>query len=73
MNRIKALYRSRAIACAGADVYKPQRREQWLAKLPGPGARARAEIIPREGTLTTKEIARAFENFVGKGGPGGRS
>ena len=32
-----------------------------------------AEIIPREGTLTTKEIARAFENFVGKGGPGGRS
>ena len=42
MNRIKALYRSRAIACSGADVYKPQRREEWLARLPVPGARARA-------------------------------
>jgi transposase len=42
MNRIKALYRSRAITCAGTDVYKPQRREEWLAKLPGLGARARA-------------------------------
>ncbi|MBA3240616.1 MAG: transposase [Acidobacteria bacterium] len=39
MNRIKALYRSRAIACAGTDVYKAQRREQWLTKLPGSGAR----------------------------------
>jgi transposase len=45
MNRIKALYRSRAIACSGADVYKPQRRDAWLAKLPGPGARARAERL----------------------------
>jgi hypothetical protein len=32
-----------------------------------------AETAPTEGTLTTKEIARAFENFLGKGGPGGRS
>jgi transposase len=48
MNRLKALYRSRAIACAGTDVYKPQQREQWLAKLPGPGARARAERLYSE-------------------------
>ncbi|MET0623604.1 MAG: IS110 family transposase [Pyrinomonadaceae bacterium] len=48
MNRIKALYRSRAIACAGADVYKAQQREGWLAKLPGPGARARAERLYSE-------------------------
>jgi len=48
MNRIKALYRSRAIPCAGTDVYKPQRREQWLAKLPGTGARARAERLYSE-------------------------
>jgi transposase len=40
MNRIKALYRSRAIACASTDVYKPRWREEWLAKLPGSGARA---------------------------------
>jgi hypothetical protein len=45
MNRIKDLYRSRAIACSGADVYKPQRRREWLAKLAGPGARARAERL----------------------------
>ena len=32
-----------------------------------------AEMIPTEGALTTKEIARAFEKFVGKGGTGGKS
>ncbi len=42
MNRIKALYRSRAIACSGTDVYKQQQREAWLAKLPEAGVRARA-------------------------------
>lgn len=48
MNRIKALYRGRAIACAGTDVYKPQRRSDWLAKLPGAGARTRAECLYSE-------------------------
>jgi transposase len=42
MNRIKALYRSRAIACAGTDVYKLKQREAWLEKLPEAGVRARA-------------------------------
>jgi hypothetical protein len=32
-----------------------------------------AEMTPPDGPLTTKEIARAFENFLGKGSPGGRS
>jgi transposase len=45
MNRIKALYRSRAISCAGTDVYKLQRREEWLAKLPEAGVRVRAERL----------------------------
>jgi transposase len=45
MNRIKALYRSRAIACAGVDVYKLRQREVWLAKLPGAGVRARAQRL----------------------------
>lgn len=48
MNRIKALYRSRAIACAGADLYKPRQRAEWLAKLTGPGARVRAERLYSE-------------------------
>jgi transposase len=42
MNRIKASYRSRAISCAGTDVYKVQQREAWLQKLPEAGARSRA-------------------------------
>src|SRR5829696_6899210 len=45
MNRIKALYRSRAIACAGVDVYKLRQREVWLAKLPEAGVRARAQRL----------------------------
>lgn len=31
------------------------------------------EMMPTEGSLTTKEIARAFESFIGKGGAGGKS
>jgi transposase len=42
------IYRSRAIACAGTDVYKLQRREGWLTKLHGSGARARAERLYSE-------------------------
>jgi transposase len=48
MNRIKALYRSRAIACAGSDIYKPSQHETWIAKLPEPGARARVERLYSE-------------------------
>ena len=43
----------------------PQERLGWAA----PGV----EMTPTEGPLTTKEVARAFEKFIGKGGPGGRS
>jgi transposase len=48
MNRIKALYRSRAIACSGSDIYKPCQRETWVAKLAGPGARALVERLYSE-------------------------
>ena len=33
MNRLKAIYRGRAIGCAGHDIYRQDRREQWLEKL----------------------------------------
>ena len=39
MNRIKAIFRSRGIACAGHDVYRQDRREQWLEKLAERGGR----------------------------------
>ncbi len=44
MNRVKALYRSWAIPCAGQRVYAPRYRSEWLAKITEPGVRRRAEI-----------------------------
>src|ERR1700676_3677451 len=43
MNRLKALYRSWAIPCAGEKVYSPRHRNAWLEKLSEPGVRRRAE------------------------------
>src|SRR5246127_3223426 len=45
MNRVKALYRSWAIPCAGRDVYYTRHRSQWLDKIPEPGVRYRAEQL----------------------------
>jgi Transposase len=43
MSRIKALYRSWAIACSGTSVYALRHRAEWLGKIPEPGVRLRAE------------------------------
>jgi transposase len=45
MTRIKALYRSWAIPCSGTTVYAPRSRAEWLAKIPQPGVRVRAERL----------------------------
>jgi transposase len=45
MNRIKALYRSWAVPCAGTSVYAPRHRAEWLAKIVEPGVRIRAEQL----------------------------
>lgn|GEM_PF-639279 len=42
---------------------------QRVLELATPGA----EIIPRDESLTSQEIARAFEKFLGRGGPGAGS
>src|ERR1700675_2779092 len=44
MTRIKAVYRSWAIPCAGKQVYAPRHREQWLGKITEAGVRRRAEF-----------------------------
>jgi len=44
MTRVKALYRSWAIACTGKQVYAPRHRAEWLAKITEPGVRRRAEF-----------------------------
>jgi transposase len=45
MNRIKSLYRSWAIPCAGTTVYAPRHRREWLAKIVQPGVRVRAQHL----------------------------
>jgi hypothetical protein len=43
MARLKAIYRSWAIPCAGEQVYAPRYRAEWLAKISEDGVRRRAE------------------------------
>jgi len=45
MNRLKAIFRGRAIGCGGHDIYRPDRQGQWLGKLKEPGARQRASFL----------------------------
>jgi transposase len=45
MNRLKALYRSWAIPCAGRDVYYTRHRDEWLGKIKQIGVRQRAEQL----------------------------
>jgi transposase len=45
MNRVKALYRSWGIPCAGTSVYAPRHRSEWLNKINEAGVRRRAEIF----------------------------
>jgi hypothetical protein len=45
MSRVKALFRSWAIPCAGRDVYYTRHRSQWLDKIQEPGVRCRAEQL----------------------------
>jgi len=48
MLRLKALFRARGIRTPGQRVYQPAGRAQWLAQLPEPGARFRAEALYAE-------------------------
>jgi transposase len=45
MNRLKAIYRGRAIGCGGHDIYRQDRREQWLEKLTERGVKQRASFL----------------------------
>jgi transposase len=48
MNRLKSVFRSRAIACSGRDVYLSRNRTQWLAKLRQEGLKLRAESLYKQ-------------------------
>jgi hypothetical protein len=45
MSRVKAIYRSWGIPCAGKQVYAPRHRAEWLAKNTEVGALRRAEFL----------------------------
>jgi transposase len=45
MNRIKAVYRGRGIACTSSKIYSPRHRDEWLQKLREPGLRRRAQLL----------------------------
>jgi hypothetical protein len=44
MNRVKAIYRSWGIPCAGQSVYHPRNREEWLRRITQASVRRRAEL-----------------------------
>jgi len=44
MQRIKAIFRARAILTPGVSVYRPSKRKEWLGKLEG-GAKVRASSL----------------------------
>jgi len=48
MVRLKAIYRSWAIPCAGEQVYAPRHRAEWLAKISEPGVRRRASACRKQ-------------------------
>src|SRR6202051_1238790 len=48
MNRLKALYRSWGIPCAGPQVYAPRFRSEWLSKSTEAGGRRRAELYSQQ-------------------------
>jgi hypothetical protein len=55
MQRLKSLFRSRAIRARGRRVYAPKHRAQWLEQLTDRGARFRAEAL-----LTQLDVLRAL-------------
>jgi len=44
-NRLKAIYRGRGLACSGTEIYRPDQRAVYLARLADEAARFRAESL----------------------------
>ena len=64
MNRVKALFRGRGIACRGISIYKPEHRKEWLEKLNGNGPRCRAELLLKQLELLQKLQLQAKTNLL---------
>src|SRR4030095_13099436 len=71
MNRIKSVYRSWGIPCAGTSVDSRRHRAEWLAKLVEPGVGIRAEHLYQQmdGLEPVRQAARR-EMFGERGNHG---
>src|SRR5215472_13844717 len=72
MNRLKALYHSWGIACAGTQVYAPHHRAAWLSQIPEAGVRCRAEFTTNSSTGSRRyaqECGGTFWPRAGNIGP----
>src|ERR1700740_65667 len=67
MNRVKALYRSWAIPCAGRDVYYTRHRSQWLEKIREAGPRHRAEHLYQQLDLLQHLRQQARRELLAEG------
>ena len=65
-NRIKAMFRSRGIACAGRLPYQKADREAWMAKIEEPGARARLTLLYQERDFLKALRRRAKLEMLGE-------
>lgn len=68
MNRLKAIYRARAIDCAGSRVYGPQYRESWLKQLQEQGVRSRADRLYQQLDLLQQLRRGARQELLAESG-----
>src|SRR5271157_1693671 len=64
MGRLKALYRSQAVACAGKKPYGSRHRQEWLAQLSESGLRRRAERLYQELDLLQELRRQARHDLI---------
>jgi transposase len=64
MNRVKAMFRSRGIACRGTSVYQPENRKEWIEKLADRGPRRRAERLLKQLELLQELSLEAQEDLL---------
>jgi transposase len=65
VNRLKALYRSWAIPCAGKEVYALRYRAEWLGKITEAGVRRRAEHYYQQLDFLRPLRQEVWGGFVG--------
>src|SRR5271169_179512 len=70
MNRLKAVYRSWAIPCAGRDGYYRRHRAQWLAKIREAGVRRRAERLYEQLDMLQRLRQQARRELLAEAGSG---